>query len=840
MSASRFVILFASTALASSAIAQATYDAPGPAAYSTSTYSTDRSVTQPTDPPSRVARLAFTRGAVSFAPAGENDWVEAQLNRPLVTGDKLWTDAGGRAELDIGASTVRVDQRTSFDFLNLGDQLAQMELTQGTLDLAVRRVHNGETYEVDTPTLAFVADRVGDYRIDVDAQANTTTVTARRGGGEIYGEGGTRVSIGEGQALTFDNPQLRDYRTVRVAERGDDFDGFVSTRDQRYERSTARNYVSEDVVGYEDLDDNGRWSDVPEYGHVWYPNDVAADWAPYHDGHWAWVEPWGWTWVDDASWGFAPFHYGRWVYAESRWGWVPGPLDVRPVYAPALVAFVGGDFGVNVSVGGPIGWFALGPRDVYFPGYRCGRDYFASINLSNARVNYATVNNYYGGFSRGSVNYAQINYANRNRPGALAAMPASAFASGRPVATSDLTMNSRAALANARVMPRAAIAPTRNSVLAANGRAARGTPPAGVLNRQVVAARTPPAAPASFAQRQHLLQRTPGQPLTTTQLRGLAAQQHPQRDARVRAVANVRTAAPSTPRAMARSAPVQSDNRAMVRAPAAGTLRAGERGVVDANRRGPTATARGQLRSADYAHAQGRGVPPRSQGRILQRGAMPAARTPGNERNLAVQREAMRSSGFARGRDMSARDNRGSARAAQAARYERPARHASPSGAEHRVVVSPQRQPQIERATSSRTRAVAMPQRASAPQRENRTEQAVAPRAQTRALAMPQQRERSAPQYARPIERSAPARQENRMATRAAAPAYQRAERMAPAQPAARAEVRAAPSTRFNGAAPTAPPRNLPPQPQRVASSQRENRQPPANAKKDKNDRGRD
>ncbi len=81
--------------------------------------------------------------------------------------------------------------------------------------------------------------------------------------------------------------------------------------------------------------------------------EVPAGWAPYRNGHWAWIDPWGWTWVDDAPWGFAPFHYGRWTVVDDRWGWVPGPVRQRAVYAPALVAFIGGAeflrFGVERS-----------------------------------------------------------------------------------------------------------------------------------------------------------------------------------------------------------------------------------------------------------------------------------------------------------------------------------------------------------------------------------------------------------------------------------------------------------------------------------------------------------
>src|SRR5664279_5923051 len=75
--------------------------------------------------------------------------------------------------------------------------------------------------------------------------------------------------------------------------------------------------------------------DSPTYGNVWMPTSVQSGWAPYHNGHWVWVAPWGWTWVDDAPWGYAPFHYGRWVSLRGNWGWVPGPINYQPVYAPA-------------------------------------------------------------------------------------------------------------------------------------------------------------------------------------------------------------------------------------------------------------------------------------------------------------------------------------------------------------------------------------------------------------------------------------------------------------------------------------------------------------------------
>jgi len=469
------------------------------------------------DPPTRVARLSYLHGDVSFVPAGENDWVEAQLNRPLITGDKLWTDRGSRAEMNIGQATLRIDQNTSFDFLNLDDRSAQVELTQGSLNLHVRRLYDEQTYEIDTPTLAFVINRVGDFRIDVLPNGQATVVTVLQGGGDAYGEGGARFRIEEGQSVTFNDPQLQDYASDAIP-RPDDFDQFCQERDRRGERSASRRYVSEEVIGYEDLDDNGEWTEAPEYGAVWYPTTVAVGWSPYHHGHWGWVGAYGWTWIDDAPWGFAPFHYGRWAYINNRWGWCPGPVAVRAVYAPALVAFVGGGVGVSVGFGsGPVGWFPLGPRDVYFPSYRVSEHYFTSINISNTRViNNVTVNNYYGGYRSGHVDYASINYTNRGVAGAIVAVPHEAFVGARPVAASAIAVN-RETFANSRVSGFAAVAPTRASLVATTA-VARAAPPAAVTARPIVAATKPPAPVVPFAQRQAVLQQNPGRPLSVNQL----------------------------------------------------------------------------------------------------------------------------------------------------------------------------------------------------------------------------------------------------------------------------------------------------------------------------------
>jgi hypothetical protein len=473
------------------------------------------------DPPDRVARLSFLRGEVSFQPAGGDEWTQASLNRPLGTGDRIYTDRDARTEMEIGAATLRLDQQSSFDLLNLDDNVAQVELTEGVLNLHVRRVFEGQTYEVDTPTLAFVINQPGDYRIDIAPDGSSSMITVFTGAGDVYGENNASYSVRAGQSYRFRDSSLTDYEVLDLP-RPDDFDGWVDTRINRYQNSPSRSYVSEDVIGYADLDDYGGWSDVPEYGNVWYPTTVEAGWAPYRSGHWAWIDPWGWTWVDNNAWGFAPFHYGRWAYVGNRWGWCPGPVNVRPIYAPALVGFVGGaGWGIGVNVGGPVGWFPLGPRDVYVPWYGASRGYFTNINVRNTTViNNVNITNVYNNYSAGRpINNA--NYAYRQNTAAVTAVSREAFVGARAVNTSRVKIN-EAQLRNANVVSRVGIAPERASFVGANAARARA-PSAQALDRKVIARTAPPARTVPVAQRIDAIKRNGDQPLTNPQLRQAAA-----------------------------------------------------------------------------------------------------------------------------------------------------------------------------------------------------------------------------------------------------------------------------------------------------------------------------
>lgn len=466
------------------------------------------------DPPSRVGRLGYLSGAVSFSPAGENDWVQATLNRPLTTGDRLWTDSGGRAEIQVGSAMVRLNAGSAVSLLNLDDRIAQVQLTQGTLNVRVRRLEPNQVFEVDTPNLAFTLRQPGEYRINVDPESDATTIVVRKGQGEVYGEGATFV-IDSRQAYRFTGTDLREYQYL-AAPRLDDFDRWASARDRALDSSLSARYVSPDVLGYQDLDANGNWRVDPNYGNVWVPNRVAADWAPYRDGHWAWVDPWGWTWIDDAPWGFAVSHYGRWTNLRGTWGWVPGPVRSRAYYAPALVAFVGGhNFNLRLSSGnvGGVAWFPLAPREVYRPSYSVSRAYFENLNRSNTVINNTVIYNSYN-----TSNVTNVVYANRQIPGAVIVVPTTTFVQSQPVSQAVVRL-SQDAIASAPVTLSAALTPTERSVRGAAGPGDR--PPVRVFERPIVARSAVPAPAAGFAAQQPQLILRPGRPLDDTARREL-------------------------------------------------------------------------------------------------------------------------------------------------------------------------------------------------------------------------------------------------------------------------------------------------------------------------------
>jgi hypothetical protein len=451
------------------------------------------------DPPSRAARISYVEGSVSLQPGGDGDWGEAAKNRPTTVGDKIWADKDSRAELQAGQASIHMGSMTALSFLNLDDNIMQVRVAEGAINFRVRELREGDTYEVDTPNLAFTVKQAGAFRVEVSEDGQGTRVTAIRGEGEITAGSKTyEVHVGEMAELTgSDNP---DYQSSQAAP-PDGLDRWAAQRDLREDNSTSAKYVSRDMPGYSDLDDNGSWNEEPDYGPVWYPNTVSVGWAPYSYGYWNWIGPWGWSWIGYEPWGFAPYHYGRWSYIHSRWGWCPGPIYARPFYGPAFVGFYGGrHFGVGLSVG----WFPLGFGEPYHPWFRGGRGYVNRINVRNTVIRNTTI-----------INNTNYNYVNARNVHAVTVASHGAFVNGQAINRNSIRVTPET-LRGARVTNNLGFSPTRTSNFGAvNARARIATPPASVQNRSVMARTTPGAAASRQSVRAiNTARLTPGRPST--------------------------------------------------------------------------------------------------------------------------------------------------------------------------------------------------------------------------------------------------------------------------------------------------------------------------------------
>lgn len=337
------------------------------------------------DPPGRVGRISHIGGAVFLFNDHYDAQQAAELNWPVTTGDTLTTAAGARAEVRIGSTAIRLDGDSQLEVGALDDQQLRLRLLRGTVAVRVRDIGQARQFTLTTTQGSVALNEAGTYRFEAGRRPDSTAVAVFHGAAAFAGTG-LSLGIAAGQQAEIFGESNLGY-AITAAVQGE-FDAWGLARDRRDDESRSVRYVSREMTGYEDLDAYGDWREVAEYGPVWYPRRIAVGWAPYRSGHWAWVRPWGWTWVDEAPWGFAPFHYGRWVLVGGVWGWMPGPRVVRPVYAPALVAWVGRpgwQVSFSVGIGPAVGWFPLGPREVFVPAYTSSTGYVQRINAPHVR-----------------------------------------------------------------------------------------------------------------------------------------------------------------------------------------------------------------------------------------------------------------------------------------------------------------------------------------------------------------------------------------------------------------------------------------------------------------------
>lgn len=408
-----------------------------------------RPVQAEVEPPGRVGRLADFEGEVLMYDQEQGRWAAALRNRPLTSGDRLSVGPGGRAEVRVGSTTLRLAASTEIDLVRVDDQRIRVELLAGSLALRVRSREVAAEVEVSTREARLQPLRSGHFRID--RFDDTTAIGSWRGEIRIEGPEGFVVDTGRRVEVWQEGPSRRLHHSW-TATADDEFAAWVAREDRIDQQGLALRHVSPEMTGIEDLDRHGRWEQHPEYGVVWSPLQVSAGWAPYRHGHWAWVRPWGWTWVDDARWGFAPFHYGRWIHWRSRWCWVPGPVMSRPVFSPGLVAWIGGPgFGVSIGIGGgSIGWVPLTPFEVYVPWYVVGprhRDYH-SRPYTPSRHDHPR-----------PVQSGPVLYGNQGVPGGITVVPASVLAQRQLVEVRRHELRDEAVVREVKHQPATRVAP---------------------------------------------------------------------------------------------------------------------------------------------------------------------------------------------------------------------------------------------------------------------------------------------------------------------------------------------------------------------------------------------
>lgn len=467
------------------------------------------------DPPGRVGRLADVQGVVMLRQSGYDEVQQAVVNWPITSGHELVTNRGAYAEISLGAASFRLAGESTLTILQLDDQHVRLRLHGGSIQVRARNASLAREIELETAQGRVLFSEPATVRIDSLDNHFVTTINVVSGSASFDG-GGTRFALTAGRRAEVDASGLLNM-TMRSNARDDDFDWWVATRDreqQQLSQRSASRYTSADMAGYEVLDSYGNWRTTVEYGPIWSPSILPAGWAPYRDGRWTWIAPWGWTWVDHAPWGYAPSHYGRWVFYEQRWCWTPGSVATRPVWAPAVVGWVGGSgWQVTGSTGGPsIAWFALAPREVYVPAYQATPRYVQQINNSIAVNGSVPIP-----ISRPANGRAAL-YQNQSLGNAITAVPSYQFGVSKTVVVPAVAQRSDSSqpIRNAPAAPNTFVTPARSAVPLSQ--AYRSPPPQaqieqGRFNRGAALVTIQPTAPAPMPAAT-VAPRQPSQPVT--------------------------------------------------------------------------------------------------------------------------------------------------------------------------------------------------------------------------------------------------------------------------------------------------------------------------------------
>ncbi|MBI3595276.1 MAG: FecR domain-containing protein [Nitrospirae bacterium] len=342
----------------------------------------------------RLARISYISGELLFQRGDDDNWISTSVNMPLRPHDKIGTSDGARAEIEIdNGSIIRIAENTQIAFLNLEQDMTQIQLTAGLATVMTRLApsmsESGAAMEIDTPEAAIIVEQRAIFRLEV-REDGSTEITVQDGKIRLSTDA-EPVWITKGQRIVIDSDENPRY-SLESLNQSDEWDEWNRHRDRQILSSVSPKYLPPEYrMGVSELDQYGIWIQDTSYGWVWAPQ-VPGGWIPYRNGRWVWIEPWGWTWVSYEPWGWVPFHYGRWINNSGRWIWVPGHR--REAWSPGHVRFIrGSDW---------VGWIPLAPGELH--DNRSGRGR--------------------------SVNRDLINY---RTPGATTILPRNTFVSGTPI-----------------------------------------------------------------------------------------------------------------------------------------------------------------------------------------------------------------------------------------------------------------------------------------------------------------------------------------------------------------------------------------------------------------------
>ncbi|MFQ5789140.1 MAG: DUF6600 domain-containing protein, partial [Acidobacteriota bacterium] len=297
------------------------------------------------------AHIRHVEGSVSLQRATEPEPDEADVNFPILPGDRVWTDPHGRAEIEYAdGSVLRMDNRTKVDFVDFGEQRGRESLVRhwnGNIILRLGDEYGG-SFRIDTPAGSVYPASAGVFRVDVYEGGASVMLSVYEGVAELASEEGS-VLVRSGQRSLLEPDRGPETPFGFNTARWDAFQSWSDERDRYYASTDTIEGVPAEVTPYvDDLRQHGEWRTHVTYGHVWYPT-VSVGWLPYSYGRWAYTI-YGWTWISYDPWGWAPYHYGRWGYDPYGWFWIPGAY-----WSPAWVSWAIGPTW--------IGWCPLGYYD---------------------------------------------------------------------------------------------------------------------------------------------------------------------------------------------------------------------------------------------------------------------------------------------------------------------------------------------------------------------------------------------------------------------------------------------------------------------------------------------